>query len=106
VPEAFGIPVLIVLQPLPAAAGTEATRASFAAAEARISAIASRHTNVRLLSPALRLYPNELCATLTHLTPEGAARNTAEIVSALGQPQSLGERAERAGGSNGREPPE
>ena len=78
--DEYGFDMILMLEPLPASADTPGTARSAAELEHAVRQIAAPYRRVRIFDPFVRFYPNELVATETHLTPEGAVKNTADLM--------------------------
>lgn len=77
--DAHSKQVLIVFTPVMERHRTKGTDATYARYEQCILDILLECENTQLLTPALRYYPDELFASWSHLTYDGASRNTHEV---------------------------
>ena len=81
--ETYDFDLVLALQPT--ATRFQSPKSALAAEQLgdELQSIADRFPRATLMKPLVRFYPDELCATETHLTEEGAQRNTDEVIEWL-----------------------
>lgn len=83
-----GIKLLLVANPLPEIARTEANLRRLQELEAELAKISSDATSVHLMRPVARFYTNEQLANQNHLAASAVERNTREILDTIQRWQS------------------
>ena len=78
--EAHGIRVLVMFNPAPEAVRIPENEEGLRELEGRLCRVAADFANVEILQPLARFYPDGLCATKSHLRPEGARYETETLV--------------------------
>lgn len=78
--EEYGFPVLIQFNPLPEQADNETVKAAMEKLQSNLEKVSRAYPGVLIYRPFIRFYPGELCRDMRHLSPEGAERNTRELI--------------------------
>ena len=78
--KAHDVRVLLMFNPSPETVRIPENEEGWRELEARLSRLAADFANVKILRPLARFYPDDWCATKTHLKPEGARRETETLV--------------------------
>jgi hypothetical protein len=77
--DRHGFELYIVTNPLPSVARTQRLEEQLDALDARLRDLVASRPHVEVVSALPRFVDAELCATLTHLTPEGARGHTDRV---------------------------
>lgn len=77
--EAMGVPVLLVLNPIPEFHRTPANEKQLQRLKAQIQDALTKNVNVHFMTPFIRFYPDHVTSDPTHLLAAGAMRNTYEV---------------------------